>query len=231
MIKRKQCSHGGMMIGIAALLVGGAPISLHTSLPAHAAPAIPPPPPRIITISGQVLNVPTGAARQPVGGASVLASYTICSSRSGCRQDQASTVTDSQGHYSFTLPALLGASITGSVVAGSPMLMPQAHGFRTVGASVTLDFSLLYRYTCMLPSGSTVLLTRMQNTTVEALPGAQLVTANGSTLQCRLSTADPYYQAINGAMINIFQVPAFPDLNFVHNGLQGSQPVYGTWVY
>lgn len=83
-----------------------------------------------------------------------------------------------------------------------------------------------YRYTCQW-QGGLVLLDHVANVTVEALPD---VSVAGRCTNFR--TNDPYYKPLDGATINVFTAPGeFPGRYVVHNGLQGPQPVHGTWTF
>lgn len=77
--------------------------------------------------------------------------------------------------------------------------------------------------------GKLVDLSHLRNLTVESLPGARKV---GMIVNFR--TGNPYYRWLNGKSLSVFAVNGAeftPDVFVVHNGLQGPQQVYGTWVF
>lgn len=70
-------------------------------------------------------------------------------------------------------------------------------------------------------------LTHVSNVTVEGFPDATLL---GSCQ--KFQTNDPLYTPLNGETINVWSAPKeFPGVDVVHNGDQGSQPIYGTWTF
>jgi hypothetical protein len=71
----------------------------------------------------------------------------------------------------------------------------------------------------------TVSMRRVGNVSVEQIRGAWLLG------QVRFHTNDPYYSCLNGTALNAWRVPANPGVVIVHNGDQGRQCVYGTFVY
>ncbi|MDA8336878.1 MAG: stalk domain-containing protein [Peptococcaceae bacterium] len=101
-------------------------------------------------------------------------------------------------------------------VLGSPAASP----------ALTIHPPIVYRYTGVW-QGQTVNLAHVQNVTVEGLPDHLLV---GQITN--FQTDDPNYTALDGGNINVFTAPdEFPGEYVVHNGLEGSQPVYGTWTF
>jgi hypothetical protein len=69
-------------------------------------------------------------------------------------------------------------------------------------------------------------LRRVTNVSVEGLKDAELV----GTLV--FTTHDPHFAALYGKQVSVWRAPAeFPGLLVVHNGAEGPQPIYGTWVY
>lgn len=73
--------------------------------------------------------------------------------------------------------------------------------------------------------GTTHTLTNVPNQTVEGFSDATLV---GQVTN--FQTDNPTYSCLNGRALNVWTAPAeFPGRYVVHNGLQGSQCVYGTW--
>jgi hypothetical protein len=73
---------------------------------------------------------------------------------------------------------------------------------------------------------TTVPLVQINNQTVEGLPGARWV---GSVTN--FVTFNPAFSCLNGSRINVFTAPDFPGMYAVHNGLQGPQCTYGTWLF
>ncbi|MCL5258190.1 MAG: hypothetical protein M1314_00310 [Firmicutes bacterium] len=72
-----------------------------------------------------------------------------------------------------------------------------------------------------------VSLTHVTNVTVEDLPDAAQVGELG-----RFRTDDPQYTCLNGENLNVWTAPAeFPGDYVVHNGAEGPQCTYGTWVF
>ncbi len=71
----------------------------------------------------------------------------------------------------------------------------------------------------------TVSMRRVRNVSVEQIRGAWLLG------QVTFHTNDPYYSCLNGRALNAWRVPAEPGTVIVHNGDQGPQCVYGTFVY
>jgi hypothetical protein len=81
--------------------------------------------------------------------------------------------------------------------------------------------------TWSLPYTHTVLVKRVGNVTVEGLPDATLV---GSLTNFR--TDDSYYACLNGESVGVWTAPQeFPGDLVVHNGDQGPQCTYGTWLF
>jgi hypothetical protein len=93
-------------------------------------------------------------------------------------------------------------------------------------ASFSVTAPVVYTYTGQVGSWYQIPLQKVPNESVEGLPDATKV---GRLV---FTTNDPYYQALNGATLNVWRAPnEFPGELIVHNGDQGPQPVYGTWVY
>ncbi len=93
-------------------------------------------------------------------------------------------------------------------------------------ASFSVTAPVLYTYTGQVGSWYQIPLQKVPNESVEGLPDATKV----GTLV--FTTNDPYYQALNGTTLNVWRASnEFPGELIVHNGNQGPQPVYGTWVY
>jgi expansin (peptidoglycan-binding protein) len=75
--------------------------------------------------------------------------------------------------------------------------------------------------------GHGIAVTPQANTSVEGYSDAQLI---GPLKNFR--TNDPTYSCLNGQTINLFVAPReFPGAYVVHDGLQGSMCVYGTWTF
>lgn len=70
-------------------------------------------------------------------------------------------------------------------------------------------------------------LTNVKNVTIEGYPDAQLIGQLNMFL-----TNDPAFMSLNGKSINVWEAPGEcgPGVRVAHNGWQGSQPAYGTWI-
>ncbi|PMP93109.1 MAG: hypothetical protein C0173_01260, partial [Desulfurella sp.] len=80
---------------------------------------------------------------------------------------------------------------------------------------------LSYAQSCFW-HGRWIPLQHISNVTVEGFRDARLVG------QCKLNA--PSY-TINGEMINVWEAPnEYPGQLLVHNGDQGPQPTYQTWI-
>ena len=76
-------------------------------------------------------------------------------------------------------------------------------------------------------SGSVVPVSLTANATVEGYADATVV---GQLTN--FQSNDPGYSCLNGQAINVFSAPKeFPNQYVVHDGLQGSMCVYGTWTF
>jgi hypothetical protein len=93
-------------------------------------------------------------------------------------------------------------------------------------ASFSVTVPVTYTYDGQVGGWHQIPLQKVTNESIEDLPDATKV----GTLV--FTTSDPYYRALNGATLNVWRAPnEFPGELVVHNGDQGPQPVYGTWVY
>jgi hypothetical protein len=131
----------------------------------------------------------------------------------------AAVQTNASGQATATYTA---GTTPGSVNISGTEVIDSASGSTTV--SLTAPG---YTYTGTW-DGQTVTLTRVTNVTVEGLPDETLLPAQLDNFQ----TNDPEYTALNGENINVFTAPTeFPGVDVVHNGLMGTQSVYGTWTF
>ncbi len=80
-------------------------------------------------------------------------------------------------------------------------------------------------------NGQTVYLKLVPNVTVESLPDATLVGTLSDFYTNQPSYLSPPYAELNGENMNVWTAPSeFPGEYVVHNGDEGSQPIYGTWI-
>jgi hypothetical protein len=108
--------------------------------------------------------------------------------------------------------ARLGARVLQGVVVGSLLLGSAAPAYAT-------SYSAIW-------SGSRHVLAKVPNQTVEGFADATLV-GTVSDFQ----TDDPSQSCLNGSTLNVWTAPAeYPGSYVVHNGWQGPQCTYGTWL-
>jgi len=70
-----------------------------------------------------------------------------------------------------------------------------------------------------------VTMSRVRNMSVEQIPGAWLLG------RVTFHTNDRYYSCLDGEALDAWRIPSEPNVVVVHNGDQGAQCVYGTFVY
>ncbi|MHB1679514.1 MAG: hypothetical protein ACYCTB_03255 [bacterium] len=80
-------------------------------------------------------------------------------------------------------------------------------------------------------NGQTVYLQLVPNVAVESLPDATFAGTLSSFYTNQPGYLSPPYTELNGESLNVWTAPSeFPGEYVVHNGDQGPQPAYGTWV-
>ncbi|MDA8273401.1 MAG: hypothetical protein M0Z72_06670 [Deltaproteobacteria bacterium] len=96
--------------------------------------------------------------------------------------------------------------------------------------SLTPTTQQSYYYTGIY-NGQTVYLQLVPNVTVESLPDATIVGTLSDFYTNQPDYLSPPYAELNGESLNVWTAPAeFPGEYVVHNGLEGPQPAYGTWI-
>lgn len=78
--------------------------------------------------------------------------------------------------------------------------------------------------------GQRVCLRNVTNVTVEGLPGAKRVGQITNFQAFEPHTARPPFYCLNGKSINVWKAPRFDSKLVAHNGDQGPQCTYGTWI-
>ena len=104
---------------------------------------------------------------------------------------------------------LLGVSLLGTGTASAnptPLLPP-------------------YPATCNM-NGRPVVAIQTVNVTIEGLPGSQLIGSCSSFF-----TTNPAFTCLNGSSINAWTNPKYGPFFILHNGWQGPQCTYGTWIF
>ncbi len=80
--------------------------------------------------------------------------------------------------------------------------------------------------------GHRIRIWNVRNVTVEKLPDARKVGVLRDFIAREPHTARPPFYLLNGETINVWVAPhEFPGKYVVHNGMQGTQKTYGTWVF
>jgi|GEM_PF-3088330 hypothetical protein len=95
----------------------------------------------------------------------------------------------------------------------------------TVGMPIPVSFTGIW-------DGQAVRLTLIPNQAVENLPDAKLVGQITDFQTDEPLGSQPPFYTLNGESINVWVAPKeFPGVYIVHNGDQGPQPTYGTWIF
>ena len=132
--------------------------------------------------------------------------------------------------YAFVAVFLIVSGIFITGCQGSPMVYTGGLNEGITPVQYPAPQQSPYYYTGIW-NGYTVYLELVQNVNVESLPDATLVGTLSGFYTNQPTYLSPPYAELNGESLNVWTAPAeFPGEYVVHNGDQGSQPTYGTWI-
>jgi hypothetical protein len=175
--------------------------------------------------SGTVVTV-TGKSFWPPRS-SGLGGVTIDFTSTASWQNPAAAMVDSAGDFTAKI-AVASEDVVGSNPISATEQTACGAGGAVTYITATAPFTVLppLWYRGQVGNGAEFALKKVTNESIEDLPDATLV----GTIVFR--TDDSYYAALDGHALDVWSAPKeFPGELVVHNGDQGSQPVYGTWVY